>query len=84
MHPPVWHSAPNRIEPMSERRNTILPPHLRVNDRRQAERVAGITDPRFPATGTSRISALLAEAKEREYEARLAAARERRQPTRAD
>ncbi len=70
--------------PMSERRNTILPPHLRVNDRRQAERVAAIADPRFPATGTTRISALLAAAKEREYEERLAATHARRQPIRAD
>lgn len=69
---------------MSERRNTLLPPHLRVNDRRQAERVAAIADPRFPATGTARISAVLAAAREAEHEARLAAARLRRQPIRAD
>ena len=60
---------------MSERRNTLLPVHLRVSDRRQAERVAAIADPRYPATGTARISALLAEAREREHEQRLAEAR---------
>lgn len=69
---------------MSERRNTLLPTHLRISDRRQAERVASIADPRYPATGTTRISALLAAAKEREYEARLAATQARRQPMRAD
>ena len=77
--------APEPPDPdMTEPRNTILPPHLRVNDRRQAERVAAITDPRFPATGTARISALVAAAKEREHQARLAAAQVRRQPMRAD
>jgi hypothetical protein len=69
---------------MSERRNTLLPPHLRVNDRRQAERVAAIADPRYPATGTARISALLAQARERENEQRLAAARARRGPIRSE
>ncbi|MEZ5247233.1 MAG: hypothetical protein R2707_19260 [Acidimicrobiales bacterium] len=69
---------------MSERRNTLLPPHLRVNDRRQAERVAAIADPRYPATGTTRISALLAAAREREHEQRLADARARRGPIRTD
>jgi hypothetical protein len=69
---------------MSERRNTLLPPHLRVNDRRQAEQIASIGDPRYPATGTARISALLAAAKEREYEARRAAVGSTRQPMRAD
>jgi hypothetical protein len=65
---------------MTDARNTILPPHLRVNDRRQAERVASIADPDFPATGTARISALLAAAKARESEERLARARARRRP----
>jgi hypothetical protein len=69
---------------MSERRNTILPTHLRVNDRIQAERVASIADPRFPATGTARISALLAAAREREHEQRLAEARTRRDAIRTE
>ena len=69
---------------MSERRNTILPTHLRVSDRRQAERVAAIADPRYPATGTTRISALLAAARERENDQRLAEARARRGPIRID
>lgn len=67
---------------MSEHRNTILPPPLRVNDRRQAERVAAIVDPRYPGTGTARISAVLAAAREREHEQRLAEARARRGPIR--
>ena len=70
---------------MSDTRNTLLPPHLRVNDRRQAERVAEISDPKYPATGTARISALLAAAKAQETEQRFAAAsRARREPVRAD
>jgi len=70
---------------MSERRrNATLPPHLRVNDKRQAERVASIADPSFPATGTARISALLAEAREKETETRRAQIGARRQPMRAD
>ncbi|MDW3218968.1 MAG: hypothetical protein R8F63_10185 [Acidimicrobiales bacterium] len=62
---------------MSHPRNTALPLHLRVADRRQAERVASIDEPQFPATGTARVSAMLAAAKERESEERRRARAER-------
>ena len=65
---------------MTEGRNTIIPAHLRVNDRRQAERVASITNPQYPATGTTRIAALLAAARERESQERFARPNERRVP----
>lgn len=67
-------------QPMTEARNTIIPPHLRVNDRRQAERVASITNPQYPATGTTRIAALLAAARERESQERFARVSECRAP----
>jgi hypothetical protein len=69
---------------MTESHNTSHPPDLRPSDRRQAERAASVTEPRFPATGTERVSALLAAARQREYEARLAAVKARRQPIRPD
>lgn len=69
---------------MSERRDTTLPTHLRVSDRRQAERVAAIAEPRYPSTGTTRISTLLAAARERENDRRLAEARSRSGPIRTD
>ncbi|MEQ8839827.1 MAG: hypothetical protein RIB98_02525 [Acidimicrobiales bacterium] len=67
---------------MSERRNTSLPTSVMSSERRQAERAASITDPQYPATGTTRIAALLAAAREREHEARRAQAlaTARRQP----
>ena len=50
--------------------NTLIPLHLRAEQRLTAKTVAAIPEPRFPGTGTSRIAARLAEAKQREHEER--------------
>ncbi len=47
-------------------KNTIVPLQLRAEQRQKAQVAASIPEPRFPGTGTSRISAMLAEAKARE------------------
>lgn len=51
-------------------KNTIIPLQFRAEQRQKAQVAASIPEPRFPGTGTSRISAMLAEAKARDFEER--------------